>query len=175
MKYDNLVNILYQDNLNWVYSLVTTLDKEKIEKKDKFISDPYNFNNFLVLGFYFMNLYIISNINEYSKLDSTKLLTTVITAASTYNKEKLSSVYKRNIDLKKIVEQYNSLVRKTKEYAPNDGLKARIVAVDEIYRRIYDIFNKKHFNAFIKVVMSSFSDYESKIDADLKKFMNELS
>ena len=38
MKYDNLVNILYQDNLNWVYSLVTTLDKEKIEKKDKFIS-----------------------------------------------------------------------------------------------------------------------------------------
>lgn len=174
MRYDDLVSILYQDNLNWVYSIITTLDNDHIEKKEKFIGLPYQFNNFLVLGFYFMNLYIISNINVYKKLEPTKLLTTVITAASTYNKDKLVEVYKQNIDLKRIVEQYNSLVRKTKEYAPNDGLKARIVAVDEIYRRMYDVFNKKHFNAFIKVVMASFSDYEKKIDESLKKYMNQI-
>ena len=40
------------------------------------------------------------------------------------------------IDLEVLVDQYNSVVRKTKTYAPNDGLKARVVAVDEIYRRI---------------------------------------
>lgn len=171
MKYDDLVNVLYQDNLNWVYSIITTLDKEKIEKKAKFISDPYQFNDFLALGFYFMNLYIISNMNQYRELDATKLLTTVITAASTYNKEKLTDVYKQNIDLKKIVEQYNSLVRKTKEYAPNDGLKARIVAVDEIYRRFYNIFNKRHFNAFIKEIMKTLNDYEKEIDQSLKNYI----
>lgn len=173
MKYDKLVSILYQENLNWVYSIITTLDNKSIEKKEKFISDPYTFNNFLVLGFYYMNLYIISNINMYKKLDSTMLLTTVITSASTYNKEKLSEVYKKSIDLKQIVEQYNSLVRKTKEYAPNDGLKARIVAVDEIYRRIYEIFNKRHFNAFIKEIMSKLNDYEKSIDKCLKEYIKE--
>lgn len=174
MKYDDLVNILYQDNLNWVYSVITTLDKERIDKKEKYISDPYQFNNFLVLGFYFMNLYIISNLKEYRSLDATQLLTTVVFSASTYNKEKLMSVYKRNIDLKRIVEQYNSLVRKTKEFASTDGLKARIVAVDEVYRRIYDVFNKKHFNAFIKVVMSSFPMYEKRIDQSLKEYIKYI-
>ena len=174
MKYDDLVNILYQDNLNWVYSVITTLDKEKIDKKEKYISDPYQFNNFLVLGFYFMNLYIISNLKEYKNMDATKLLTTVVFSASTYNKEKLKSVYKRDIDLKRIVEQYNSLVRKTKEFSPTDGLKARIVAVDEIYRRMYDVFNKKHFMAFIKVIMSTFSSYENKIDESLKDYIKTM-
>lgn len=170
MKYDDLVNILYQDNLNWVYSVITTLDKEKIDKKEKYISDPYQFNNFLVLGFYFMNLYIISNLKEYKFYDATKLLTTVVFSASTYNKEKLMGVYKKEIDLKRIVEQYNSLVRKTKEFAPTDGLKARIVAIDDIYRRMYDVFNKRHFDDFIRVIMSSFPEYEKKIDQSLKNY-----
>ena len=42
MKYDDLVNILYQDNLNWVYSVITTLDKEKIDKKEKYIKNYWN-------------------------------------------------------------------------------------------------------------------------------------
>ncbi|MDE6141506.1 MAG: hypothetical protein K2G03_02780, partial [Bacilli bacterium] len=81
----------------------------------------------------------------------------------------LSIIYKKNIELETLVEQYNTVVRKTKIYAPNDGLKARVVAVDEIYRRIYEIFNKRHFNVFIKVFMASFNEFEKRVNKVIKE------
>ncbi len=56
-------------------------------------------------------------------------------------------------------------------YAPNDGLKARIVAIDEVYRRIYDVVNKKHFNVFIKVFMASFSEFEQRVNSVIKEYL----
>ena len=83
----------------------------------------------------------------------------------------LSNIFKREVDLSKIVDQYNSVVRKTKLYAPNDGLKARVVAVDEVYRRIYTKFNKRHFNVFIKVFMASFNEYEGRIKKTIDEYL----
>lgn len=163
MEFDQLTKMLYQENINWVYSIIRELDVKGIEKKEKFIADPYLFNNIIVLGYYFMNLYVVSNINNYDQDDANLIMTSIITGASSYNQYKLSSIYKRDIDLSRLVDQYNSVVRKTKIYAPNDGLKARVVAVDEVYRRIYTIFNKRHFNVFIKVFMASFNEFESRI------------
>lgn len=163
MEFDQLTKMLYQENINWVYSIIRELDVKGIEKKEKFIADPYLFNNIIVLGYYFMNLYVVSNINNYDQDDANLIMTSIITGASSYNQYKLSAIYKRDIDLSRLVDQYNSVVRKTKIYAPNDGLKARVVAVDEVYRRIYTIFNKRHFNVFIKVFMASFNEFESRI------------
>ncbi len=163
MNFDELTKSLYQENINWVYSIIKELDVKGIEKKEKFIQDPYVFNNIVVLGYYFMNLYVISNINDYNQDDANLIMSSIITGASSYNQVKLQEIYKCNIELDKLVEQYNSVVRKTKAYSPNDGLKARVVATDEIYRRIYDIFNRRHFNVFIKVFMASFGEYEKRI------------
>lgn len=160
MNFDQLTRMLYQENINWVYSIIRELDSKGIEKKEKFIADPYIFNNIVALGFYFMNLYIVSNINNYTEDDANLIMNSIITGASSYDQYKLSQIYKKDIDLQMLVDQYNSIVRKTKEYAPNDGLKARVVAVDEVYRKIYEIFNKRHFNIFIKVFIASFKDYE---------------
>ena len=163
MIFDKLTTELYQENINWVYSIIRELDAKGIERKEKFINDPYIFNNIVVLGYYFMNLYVVSNINNYEQEDANQIMTSIITGASSYNQNKLAIIYKRDIDLNKLVEQYNSVVRKTKVYAANDGLKARVVAVDEIYRRIYSVFNKRHFNVFIKVFMASFNEFEVRV------------
>lgn len=171
MKFDKLTEILYQENINWVYSIIKELDTKGIEKKDKFIADPYLFNNIIVLGYYFMNLYVVSNINKFKGLEE-KILTSIITGASTYDQVKLSEIYKTEIDLSKLIDEYNTLVRKTKTYAPNDGLKARIVAVDEVYRRIYKVVNKRHFNVFIKVFMASFSEFENRINEVIKEYID---
>lgn len=172
MNFDKLTTELYQENINWVYSIIKELDAKGIERKEKFIADPYIFNNIVVLGYYFMNLYIISNINDYEQDDANQIMTSIITGASSYNQNKLSIIYKKDIDLNRLVEQYNTVVRKTKTYASNDGLKARVVAVDEVYRRIYSVFNKRHFNVFVKVFMASFNEYENRIkrviDANIK-------
>lgn len=173
MEYDDLTKKLYQENISWVYSIIKELDLKGIEKKDKFIKDPYNFNNIVVLGYYFMNLFVVSNINNYLENDANYIMTSIITGASTYNQYKLSQIYGVDIDLKKLVDQYNSVVRKTKMYAPNDGLKARVIAVDEIYRRLYDVFNKKHFNIFIKVFMASFNDYEDRIKKIIDEYIKQ--
>ena len=173
MKFDKLTEILYQENINWVYSIIKELDTKGIERKEKFITDPYVFNNIIILGLYFMNLYVVSNINKYRVLDE-KLLGSIITAASTYNQVKLEEIYKTDIDLSKLVDQYNTLVRKTKTYSPNDGLKARVVAVDESYRRIYDTFNKRHFNVFIKVFMASFNEYEHRINEVIEEYIKNF-
>lgn len=173
MKFDQLTKLLYQENINWVYSIIKELDAKGIERKEKFIQDPYLFNNIVVLGYYFMNLYVISNIDVYGEDDANMIMTSIITGASTYNQHKLSEIYKRDISLQDLVEQYNSVVRKTKIYAPNDGLKARVVAVDEIYRRIYDVFNKRHFNVFIKVFMCSFDEYETRVKNAIGKYLKQ--
>lgn len=169
MDFDRLTKMLYQENINWVYSIIKELDAKGIERKEKFIVDPYIFNNIIVLGYYFMNLYVVSNINSYDQDDANQIMTSIITGASSYNQKKLSQIYHTDVKLEKLVEQYNSVVRKTKIYSPNDGLKARVVATDEIYRRIYDRFNKRHFNVFIKVFMMSFNEYEKQI----KKVIDE--
>lgn len=173
MNYDQMTKLLYQENINWVYSIIKELDSKGVERKEKFIADPYNFNNIVVLGYYFMNLYIVSNIKSYNEDDANEIMSAIITGVSTFNQEKLSKIYKTDIDLNKLVDQYNSLVRKTKAYAPNDGLKARVVAVDEIYRRIYRIINKRHFNVFAKVFMASFNDYEKHIKDTINKYLNK--
>lgn len=173
MEFDELTTLLYQENINWVYSIIKELDAKGIEKKEKFIADPYVFNNVVVLGYYFLNLYIVSNINNYSVDDANLIMTSIITGASTYNQVKLESIYKKKIDLSMLVEQYNSVVKKTKAYAPNDGLKARIVAVDEIYRRIYEKFNKRHFNIFIKVFMASFKEYEKSASVVIDNYLKQ--
>ncbi len=171
MNFDSLTTSLYQENINWVYSIVKELDAKGIERKERFIADVYTFNNIVVLGYYFMNLYVISNINSYSQDDASLILNAIMTGASTYNQYKLSNIFKREVDLSKIVDQYNSVVRKTKLYAPNDGLKARVVAVDEVYRRIYPKFNKRHFNVFIKVFMASFNEYEGRIKKTIDEYL----
>ncbi len=171
MNFDSLTTSLYQENINWVYSIVKELDAKGIERKERFIADVYTFNNIVVLGYYFMNLYVISNINSYSQDDASLVLNAIMTGASTYNQYKLSNIFKREVDLSKIVDQYNSVVRKTKLYAPNDGLKARVVAVDEVYRRIYPKFNKRHFNVFIKVFMASFNEYEGRIKKTIDEYL----
>lgn len=173
MNFDPLTEILYQENINWVYSIIKELDTKGIERKEKFIADPYIFNNIIVLGYYFMNLYAISNLNLYDQDEANQIMTSIITGASSYNQYKLSIIYKKNIDLEKLVEQYNSVVRKTKTYSPNDGLKARVIAVDEIYRRIYSVFNRRHFNVFVKVFMVSFGEYEKRIKNVINKFLNQ--
>lgn len=173
MEFDALTTLLYQENINWVYSIIKELDAKGIEKKEKFIYDPYIFNNIVVLGYYFMNLYVVSNINKYNEDDANLIMTSIITGASTYNQIKLGEIYKKDIDLPTLVEQYNSVVKKTKAYAPNDGLKARVVAVDEIYRRIYQIFNKRHFNIFIKVFMASFKEYEKSINVVIDNYLKQ--
>lgn len=171
MNFDQLTRMLYQENINWVYSIIRELDSKGIEKKEKFIADPYIFNNIVALGFYFMNLYVVSNINNYTEDDANLIMNSIITGASSYNQYKLSQIYKKDIDLQMLVEQYNSIVRKTKEYAPTDGLKARVVAVDEVYRKIYEIFNKRHFNIFIKVFIASFKDYEDSIKEVVNNYL----
>ena len=115
--------------------------------------------------------YVISNISSYSADDKDLIMTSIIKGASTYNQTKLETVYKRGVNLAKIVESYNSIVRKTKAYSPNDGIKARIVAVDEVYRRIYPIFNKRHFNVFIRVFMQSYKEFETNISRTIDEYM----
>lgn len=171
MNFDQLTRILYQENINWVYSIVRELDAKGIEKKEKFIADAYTFNNIVALGYYFMNLYIVSNINDYSEDDANLIMNSIIVGASSYDQYKLSQIYKKNIDLNKLVEQYNSIVRKTKMYSPNDGLKARVIAVDEVYRRIYDVFNKRHFNIVIKVFMASFKEFENSVKEAINNYL----
>lgn len=171
MNFDQLTRMLYQENINWVYSIIRELDSKGIEKKEKFIADPYTFNNIVALGFYFMNLYVVSNINNYTEDDANLIMNSIINGASSYDQYKLSQIYKKDIDLQMLVEQYNSIVRKTKEYAPTDGLKARVVAVDEVYRKIYEIFNKRHFNIFIKVFIASFKDYEDSIKEVINNYL----
>lgn len=171
MNFDQLTRILYQENINWVYSIIRELDSKGIEKKEKFIADPYIFNNIVALGFYFMNLYVVSNINNYTEDDANLIMNSIITGASSYDQYKLSQIYKKDIDLQMLVDQYNSIVRKTKEYAPTDGLKARVVAVDEVYRKIYELFNKRHFNIFIKVFIASFKDYEESIKEVINNYL----
>lgn len=173
MKFDELTRILYQENINWVYSIIKELDAKGIERKEKFIQDPYLFNNIVVLGYYFMNLYVISNISVYGEDDANMIMTSIITGASSYNQHKLSEIYKKDISLQELVEQYNTVVRKTKAYAPNDGLKARVVAVDEVYRRIYEIFNKKHFSVFIKVFMCSFDEFETRVKTAIGNYLKQ--
>lgn len=171
MNFDQLTRMLYQENINWVYSIIRDLDTKGIEKKEKFIADPYVFNNIISLGYYFMNLYVVSNLNNYTEDDANLIMNSIITGASSYNQYKLHQIYKRDIDLDTLVEQYNSVVRKTKTYSPNDGLKARVVAVDEMYRRIYQVFNKRHFNVFIKVFITSFKDYEKIIQDTINNYL----
>ena len=58
-------------------------------------------------------------------------------------------------------------------YSPNDGLKARVIAVDEVYRRIYDTFNKRHFNVFVKVFMISFGEYEKRVKSAISEYLKQ--
>ena len=173
LEYDELTQKLYQENINWIYSIIKKMDSKGIEKKEKFIIDPYTFNELISLGYYFMNLYVISNISSYSADDKDLIMTSIIKGASTYNQYKLEQVYKRGINLSKLVESYNSIVRKTKVYAPNDGLKARVIAVDEVYRRIYKVFNKQHFNIFIKIFLASYFEYEKQIATTIHNYLNK--
>ena len=57
MNFDQLTRMLYQENINWVYSIIRDLDTKGVERKDKFIADPYIFNNIVALGYYFMWTY----------------------------------------------------------------------------------------------------------------------
>lgn len=171
MNFDQLTRMLYQENINWVYSIIRDLDKKGIERKEKFIADPYIFNNIVALGYYFMNLYVVSNINNYTEDDANVIMNAIITGASSYDQYKLSQIYQKEIKIDTLVEQYNSVVRKTKAYSPNDGLKARVVAIDEMYRRIYDVFNKRHFNVFVKVFITSFKDFENTIQTTIDNYL----
>lgn len=173
MNFDQLTRMLYQENINWVYSIIRELDSKGIEKKEKFIADPYMFNNIVALGYYFMNLYIVSNINNYVEDDAVLIMNSIITGASSYNQYKLSQIYKRDIELARIVDAYNTIVRVTKQHASNDGLKARVVAVDEVYRRIYEAFNKRHFNVFVKVFLTSFKDFEFSIKTVVDGYLQQ--
>ena len=78
LEYDELTQKLYQENINWIYSIIKKLDKNGIEKREKFISDPYIFNEMIALGYYFMNLYVISNINNYNSDDKDFIMTSII-------------------------------------------------------------------------------------------------
>lgn len=162
MEYDSYTTKLYQENINWVYSIIKELDSKGIECKETFIKDPYTLNYLIVLGYYFMNLYVISNI-KILKVNQDDILKSIVMGASTYNHAKLSKIYKEELDIKKMVNQYNEIVKKTKEFSPNDGLKARIVALDYVYRKIYSQFNKQHFKVFVRIFMSSFPNYEERI------------
>ena len=173
MEFDNLTKKLYKENINWIYSIIKDLDSKGIEDKDKYTKDPYNLNNMIVLGYYFMNLHIIS---EYEDIDNdikNKILTSVINGASSYNQSELSRIYKKPLDLNRIVEDYNSIVRKTKLYSKEDSVKARIVAIDDVYRRIYDTVNKKHLMVFTRIFMASYHEYEERIDKILKDYLKE--
>jgi len=173
LDYDELTKKLYQENINWVYSIVKNLDEQGVERKETFIQDAYVLNDVIVLGYYFMNLYIVSNLNNYSKKDRDLIMSAIIKGASSYNQYKLSHIYNLNIDLKKIVEVYNYVVKQTKAYAPDDGLKARVVAIDTIYRKIYPRFNKRHFMVFLKVFMASFNEYENHIQETIDDYLNK--
>lgn len=173
MEFDNLTKKLYKENINWIYSIIKDLDNKGIENKEKYTGDPYNLNNMIVLGYYFMNLHIIS---EYEDLDNdTKnaILTSVINGASSYNQSELSRIYNKPLDINKIVEDYNSIVRKTKLYSKEDSVKARIVAIDDVYRRIYETVNKKHLMVFTRIFMASYHEYEERIDKILKDYLKE--
>ncbi|MBQ7240558.1 MAG: hypothetical protein IJS56_03865 [Bacilli bacterium] len=173
MEFDNLTKKLYKENINWIYSIIKDLDAKGIENKEKFTKDPYQLNNMIVLGYYFMNLHIISNYEEIDADSKSKILTSVINGASSYNQSELSRIYKQPLDLNRIVDDYNSIVRKTKLYSKEDATKARIVAIDEVYRRIYDVVNKKHLMVFTRVFMASFHEYESRLDAIIEKYLKE--
>ena len=67
MEFDNLTQKLYKENINWIYSIIKDLDAKGIENKNKFTKDPYVLNNMIVLGYYFMNLYIVSNMDDIDK------------------------------------------------------------------------------------------------------------
>lgn len=162
MEFDSITTALYQENINWVYSIIKELDSNGIECKETFIKDPYILNNIIALGYYFMNLYVISNIKTLN-VDQTKILKSIVTGASTYNHNKLSKIYKQELDLNRLVDEYNEIVKKTKQYSPNDGLKARIVALDTVYRNIYPKFNIQHFKVFVRIFMGTFSYYEERI------------
>ena len=174
MEFNKLTEKLYQENINWIYSIIKELDVKGIERKEKFIANVYTLNNMIELGYYFMNLYVISNLGSFKDKDTNYILNAIVKGASSYNVTQLKQIFKSNVDLEKIIEQYNSIVRKTKAYAPNDGLKARVVAVDEVYRRIYNSFNKRHFNIFVKVFMTSFPEYEKRINNTINECLNEL-
>ncbi len=174
MEFDKLTTELYQENINWVYSIIKELDVKGIERKEKFIANVYTLNNVIVLGYYFMNLYVVNNIESYNDEDASKILNAMVVGASSYNQTQLQKIYKGSeVSLDKLVEQYNSVVRKTKLYAANDGLKARVIAVDEIYRRIYNVFNKRHFNVFVKVFMSSFGDFEKRVKKTIDNYLHD--
>ena len=74
MEFDKLTTELYQENINWVYSIIKELDVKGIERKEKFIANVYTFNNIIVLGYYFMNLYVVNNISSYSDEDASRIL-----------------------------------------------------------------------------------------------------
>lgn len=173
MEFDNLTKKLYKENINWIYSIIKDLDNKGIENKNKFTDDPYMLNNMIVLGYYFMNLHIISNYEDLDSDTKNKILTSVINGASSYNQSELSRIYKKPLDLNRIVEDYNSIVKKTKLYSKEDATKARIVALDEVYRRIYDVVNKRHLMVFTRVFMASFHEYESRIDEIIEKYLKE--
>ena len=145
MEFDALTKKLYQENINWVYSIIKELDSKGIERKEKFIVDPYSFNEIVILGYYFMNLYIVSNMKKYDDDTRNEILKAIITGASSYNQAKLKSIYKVEIDLTKLVEQYNSLVRKTKAYSPNDGIKS--FDTDSLVK-LLSILNKQELEVF---------------------------
>ena len=173
MEFDNLTKKLYKENINWIYSIIKDLDSKGIEDKTKFTDDPYNLNNMIVLGYYFMNLHIIS---EYGDIDTdtrNNILSSVINGASSYNQSELSRIYKKPLDLNRIVDDYNSIVRKTKLYSKEDTVKARIVAIDDVYHRIYDTVNKKHLMVFTRIFMASYHEYEERIDNIIDKYLKE--
>ena len=72
MKFDQLTKMLYQENINWVYSIIKELDTKGVERKEKFIQDPYLFNNIVVLGYYFNKMshifYLIAILIAFSRL-----------------------------------------------------------------------------------------------------------
>ncbi len=172
MEFDNLTQKLYKENFNWVYSIIKDLDKKGIECKEKFTKDPYVLNNVIVLGYYFMNLFIASN-DDYNIEERNIIMSSVTTGASSYNQKELTRIYNTTIDLNRIVEDYNSIVRKTKLYSKEDGNKARIVAIDEVYRRIYSTVNKRHLLVFNRVFIGSYKEYESRIATIINRELKE--
>ncbi len=173
MEFDNLTKKLYKENINWIYSIIKDLDSKGIEDKNKFTKDPYVLNNMIVLGYYFMNLHIMSDYEDMDSDTKNKILTSVINGASSYNQSELSRIYKTTLDLNRIVEDYNTIVRKTKLYSKEDATKARIVALDEVYRRIYDVVNKKHLMVFTRVFMASYHEYETRLNTIIEKYLKE--
>ena len=173
MEFDNLTKKLYKENINWIYSIIKDLDAKGIESKNKFTKDPYVLNNMIVLGYYFMNLYIVSNMDDIDKDKQNDVMMAVINGASSYNQKELSRIYNKSLDLNRIVEDYNSIVRKTKLYAKEDSNKARIIAIDEVYRRIYDTVNKRHLMAFTRIFIASFKEYEARIATTINRCLKE--